>query len=181
MSKTVAFSLERCASDQCIFRLTSLDGINIGLTKGILGMTFSLSVTSSEIERGSPSAVLSHEEPGTAVLIYFTGCEHSRELSKCALKVTQTAYIGRLVGKFDVMTTSPTPALMPITQTQNRRKNSPKDHTRSGVLRIAHDTRPDISNEIREITRHAHASNPQHWQAVVRTKYLKGTRGKGGS
>ena len=45
---------------------------------------------------------------------------------------------------------------------------------------ISNATRPDISNAVREVARHAHDPSEKHWRAVLRIiEYLRGTRDKG--
>ena len=98
-----------------------------------------------------------------------------------SIKIVQTALIDKIIERFNIQTTAPTPAL-------SGRQLRPKEESEQGeewpyrqavgsVMWVATMSRPDIANAVREVTRHAHDPSRKHWDAVKRIlKFLKHTR-----
>ena len=101
-------------------------------------------------------------------LSYYVVCEYVRNRSLGTLKMTQTIYIDRLVEKFGVTTSSPTPALSSVSLSPRQGTEvpctQPYREAVGGSMWISNATRPDISNAVREVARQAHDPSEKHWR-----------------
>ena len=114
-------------------------------------------------------------------LTWYTGCAFERSSDNASIKIVQTAFIDKIIERFNVRTTAPTPAF-------SGRVLRPKEEAEPGgqwpfreavgsLMWVATMSRPDIANAVREVARHAHDPARGHWNAVQRIlKFLKYTR-----
>ena len=184
MSKLVGFGLERFATDPCVFRLMDSDKKTVRMIVGVYvdDLVVTGEASSCKTLREYLNGFFPTKDLGC--LSYYLGCEYDRDFQRGTLTITQTACIDRLVNKFDVKKTSPTPASSSV-ELRPRKGNEPKctqafREAVGGLMWIANATRPDISNAVREVARHSHDPSKKHWRAALKIiEYLKETRTMG--
>ena len=181
MQKLLDFGLERCAVDPCIFRLMSPGLKEVSLIVGIYVDDLIVTGKADVCKSLREHLVKSFPTKNLGALSYYLGCEYRRDYEQKTLCVSQTACIDRLAQRFGVTTTSPIPAVSTAAlsprQGEEEACDQPYRELVGGRLWIANATRPDISNAVREVARHAHDPSLRHWEAALKiVQYLKGTR-----
>ena len=95
--------------------------------------------------------------------------------------MSQEAYVKSLTTRFDVHTTSDTPASPGADLEPKRDDDSGGDWTLreavGGLLWLSTMTRPEITNVVRAVVRYAHTPTERLWQAMIKIlSYLNGTK-----
>ena len=117
-------------------------------------------------------------------LTWYTGCSFERDTKNGTLKISQTAFTDKAIERFNVRSTSPSPAVCDS-------RLAPKGDDEEGgdwpyrqavgcLMWLAVMTRPDIVNTVRQFARYLDNLCRRHWNAAMRIlKYLKHTRTRG--
>ena len=114
-------------------------------------------------------------------LNWYTGCAFERNRRRGTIKIHQTAFIDSIINRFSVTTTRSTPADPNIVLRAKEAEEETADQQYRRLVGClmwaANMSRPDISNAVREVARHAHNPSATHWTAARRIlEYLKETR-----
>ena len=100
------------------------------------------------------------------------------------LKMSQEAYVENLVQRFDVVSTSNTPA-SPGADLGPKRDDElggdwPVREAIGSLMWLSTMTRPDIRNAVRAVARYAHTPSERLWRAISKIlSYLNGTKSLG--
>ena len=100
------------------------------------------------------------------------------------MKMTQTAFVGSLVGRFGIQYETQTPASVEFELGPKRIHEKggewPYKQAVGGLLSISGMTRPDITSAVRAVARHAHNPAARYWKAVRKiVAYLKAAKDLG--
>ena len=101
---------------------------------------------------------------------FFLGCEFIRDREAGTIEISQDSYIRSVLERFNICRTSAIPASL-----ANDNRSLKEDEGAGDVpfrevvgtlMWIASQTRPDISNTVRAVTRHSHEPKKRHWKAA---------------
>ena len=115
---------------------------------------------------------------------WYDGCGTERNKELGTTKLSQEAYMENLMTRFDVHTTSDTPASPGADLGSNRDDELggdwPLREAVGSLLWLSTMTRPDITNAVRAVARYAHTPTERLWQAIMKMlSYLNGTKSFG--
>ncbi|CAM9960129.1 unnamed protein product [Sphacelaria rigidula] len=84
-------------------------------------------------------------------LVLYVGCELRHDLEKGTLKLSQPAYIQRVLDRFSITRTAATPAYVsPFFMVDEREDFGGRYHEAEGsLMRLSCNTRPDIAGAVR--------------------------------
>ncbi|CAM9601999.1 unnamed protein product [Discosporangium mesarthrocarpum] len=124
------------------------------------------------------SKALSFEFPTNNLgpLSLNTGCVFARDWERGQLLISQTAFVNQLCERFDVCSSSPTPAasnakLLP--RQDGDGAGNGRFRELIGVIWVGNMTRPDISNKVRSLTTYSQDPSREHWKGPIRVlQYL---------
>ena len=111
---------------------------------------------------------------------WYDGCGIERDEELGTIKLSQEAYVDSLITRFNVQTTSLTPA-SPGDDLGPKRDDEPGGdwpvrEAVGSLLWLSTMTRPDITNAVRAVARYAHTPTERLWKSIMRIlSYLKGT------
>ena len=117
-------------------------------------------------------------------LSWYLGCAFERDKMKGVMKMTQTAFVDSLVGRFDVRYETQIPASVEFDlgpkRIHEKEGGWPYKQAVGGLLGILGMTRPDTASAMRAVARYAHNPAAWHWEAVRKIiAYLKATKDLG--
>ena len=172
---------EQCKSDPCVLRLLDRKTRKI---KMILAVHVDdMILAGNEKDCDWLQKTLSEVFPvnNLGPLTWYTGCSFERSADGSSVKISQTAFIDKLVERFDIHNTSPTPAFT------NRKLRARSEEETSGdwpyreavgaLMWVGTMSRPEIANAVRDVARYANDPGRKHWESVRRIlKFLKLTR-----
>ncbi|CAM9844055.1 unnamed protein product [Discosporangium mesarthrocarpum] len=116
-------------------------------------------------------------------LSLYTGCVFARDWERGQLLISQTAFINQLCKRFDVCSSSPTPAA-PNAKLLSGQEGEGAGNRRfpeliGAFLWAANMTPPGISNSVRSLARYSQGPSEEHWKGAIRVlQYLHGSRDK---
>jgi len=113
-------------------------------------------------------------------LVWMLGMHITRDRGARTMKVTQTAYVNRLLEKFGMSECKPvaTPMEGNLSKLEDQDAKPDREYMMlvGGLLYAARVSRPDISFAVKSLGQHTTAVGSQHWVAAKRVlRYLKGT------
>ena len=114
-------------------------------------------------------------------LTWYTGCDLKRNWELGTLDITQKAFVESMMNRFGVNSSSDIPATPEVElgprEEQHPRGDWPYKEALGSLMWLSTTTRPDITNEVRAVTRHSHNPTDRHWKAFLTTKaYLHWSR-----
>jgi len=184
VSTLTSIGFEQCKSEPCVLRLLDSKSKKVR-------MILAVHVDDMVVAGNSKDCKWLHERlckvfpvNNLGPLTWYTGCAFERSSDSKSIKIVQTAFIDKIIERFNIRTTAPTPA-------SSGRQLRPKEEAEPGgqwpyreavgsLMWVATMSRPDIANAVREVARHAHDPSRKHWDAVQRIlKFLKYTRTMG--
>ena len=170
---------EQCRADPCIFRKI-VDGVVVM----IVGVYVDdLLVGGSKEDCDSLLKSLNQKFPTKDLgeCTWYDGCGIERDLSAGKIRLSQQAYIGHILKRFDIRKTSDIPA-SPGADLGPRRDDEaegdwPVREAIGSLMWLSTMTRPDITNAVRAVARCAHAPSQRLWSGVMKIlEYLNGSR-----
>src|SRR5882724_3739303 len=119
------------------------------------------------------------------------GIQVIRDRKAGTLKIAQSAYIDKILARFNMTDANPVATPLPKNIKLNDIKEAlPKDQTVNtnvpytkavgSLMYVAIQKRPDIAFAVQNLSQYTSQPAPEHWMAVKRVlRYLKGTRDEG--
>ena len=103
-------------------------------------------------------------------LYWYLGCAFEGEKVEGVVKMTQTAFVDSLVGRFDIQYETQTPASVEFDLGPKRidakKGGWPYKQSVGGLLWISGMTRPDKASAVRAEAQHANNPAARHWKAI---------------
>ena len=154
----IADGFEQCQADSCIFRKI-VDGVVVMII-GVYadGLLVRGSQEDCESLLLSPNKKFPTNKLGECT--WYDGCGNERNAELGTIKLSQEACVEILIARFDIHTTSDTPASLGADLGPKRSDESggdwPVREAVSSLLWLSTMTRPDITNAMRAVARYAH-------------------------
>ena len=101
-------------------------------------------------------------------LVVYAGCVYRNDLEKGVLRLTQTAYVQRIIEKFSIDKTAATPSYVSSSLKVDEGVDY-KGRYREAVgslMWLSNNTRPDIADAVRAASRHNENPTPEDWRKV---------------
>ena len=173
---------EQCAADACVFRLIENGKVTLIVIVHVddifcAGVKSRCARFGADLNQYVPISNLGE-------LRWYAGCRFSRDPVLGAITILQQAVAERLVAKFGVTETKDIPMLVGLKLDEFDRDEPDVLHPfRSlvgSLMWLANQTRPDILNAVRAVSRYSQAPKLVHWKAALHIlMYVKGTSGYG--
>ena len=171
--------MEHCMTGPCVFRLIQEGKLVLILAVHVDDMA--VAGTRVEVNKLLVTPNKDFETNDLGELSFFTGCTITQGTEKALTSISQKTFIETRTRRFDVTTTSPYPA-SPCANLGARVEGEsggtwPYKEAVGGLMWLVVTSRPDITNDVRAVSRHSNSPAERHWKAVLRViRYLLGTK-----
>jgi len=178
----------RSAADECVYIKKSRDSILIiTIYVDDLGL-FTTSKEEMVQLKGELKSYFTMTDLGEMKKIL--GIQVIRDRKARTLKITQGAYIDKILARFNMVDANPVTTPLPKNIKINDIEAPPDDQTANtyvpyakaigSLMYAAIQTQPDIAFAVQNLSQYTSQPAPEHWTAVKRVlRYLKGTRDEG--
>ncbi|CAM9414580.1 unnamed protein product [Discosporangium mesarthrocarpum] len=172
---------DQSKADPCFFRDVRNYDVDLLVTVHV-----NMIIVGTHEDCDALSKVLSFKSPTNNVwpLSLYAGCVFIWDWERGQLLISQTAFINQLCERFDVCSSSPTPAATNakfLRRQEDEGAGCGRFRELIGVLLWAVNmTRPDISNSVRSLAKYSQDPSEEHWKGAIQVlQYLHGSREQG--
>ena len=178
----IGLGFEQCKVDSCVFRLIE-NGVVTMVVVVHVDDVFSIGSRSRCVQFG---ADLNRYVPTSDLgpLRWYAGLRFTRDKLLGTITISQQAVAEKIVAKFGVTSNRDTPMMvgLKLDEFDNNEPNvsEPFRSLVGHLMWLANNTRPDIYNAVRAVSRYSHAPKWIHWIAALHIlMYVRGTSGLG--